>query len=99
MFVRAKPIAKVARSTAIKLVQEHEAEIRRSAVSLSRRRLRGPLGLAAAVFIDAVQLNPRPAAQLACPACAALNPRNANFCGQCGSRLSVAGPSTAGPGP
>jgi hypothetical protein len=69
--------------------QEHEDEIKRTALKAARMKVRGPFGF---VF-DAVSNGlrdeaPAQAPVRACPACNAANTPNARFCAQCGVRLT-----------
>jgi hypothetical protein len=87
-LAEARPRAEKAAGDAWRYAQEHEDEIKRTALRAARMRVRGPFGF---VF-DAVRSGLReedasPPGTRLCEACGAGNTPNARFCSQCGASL------------
>ena len=90
LVTRAKPKVEEAGKDAIRYVREHEDEIKRAASTVARYRLPIPLRVA----FDSLrpdQNQTKPAAEIKCSDCEALNPHSAKFCNQCGSSLPEPG--------
>jgi zinc-ribbon domain len=80
---QAKPHAEKAAKDAWRYAQDHEDDIKRTALRGARMRVPG-LGLA----IDAMQSNePQTKDQTTCPACGTAFKPHARFCTECGAQL------------
>jgi hypothetical protein len=88
-----RPRVERAAKDALRYAQEHEDEIKRTALKAARVQVRGPFGFLFDAVNSGLRDGPAPsAAPGACPACEAPNPVSARFCSQCGTRLThVAG--------
>jgi ElaB/YqjD/DUF883 family membrane-anchored ribosome-binding protein len=92
-IARTRPQAEKAGKQAAQYVREHESEIKDAALKLAQTRLPGPLGMAAGALANGMSSQPGAKAG-ACPNCAAQNPPAANFCNECGTKLTTENPST-----
>lgn len=75
---------------ALDFAQEHEGELKDTAVKLARMRLTGPVGM----FVDALARPPateeaQKTFAIECAHCGAANPTVARFCNQCGKGLAT----------
>lgn len=83
----ARPQAENAGREAARYVREHETEIKDAALKLAQARL-GPLGMVVGSIANGVS-NEKGPAIASCSGCGTSNPRAANFCNECGQRLSA----------
>jgi hypothetical protein len=82
---KARPQVERSAKDAWRYAQDHEDEIKRTALRGARMRVRGPFGF----LIDALQSNggasqPQPA----CPSCGTPYAPSARFCTECGANLA-----------
>ena len=84
----ARPRVEKAAKDAWRYTQEHEDEIKRTALKAARMRVRGPFGFVFDAVSNGLRGEPRTAAEArACAACNAANAVSARFCSQCGARM------------
>jgi hypothetical protein len=88
MVEEARPRVEEAGRQAVGYVRDHEDEIKSTAVRLARARFVGPLGMVVDAVVAGASM-PRPAPEVACPACTATNPAGARYCNQCGDRIAT----------
>lgn len=81
-----KPKLQKAGEKTIAFARDHEPEIRQTAAMVVRSRMPLPLGF----VTDAIAPKPTQPTptQQRCSGCETINPVNANFCNNCGARLS-----------
>jgi hypothetical protein len=85
---QARPRVEKAAKDAWRYTQEHEDEIKRTALRAARTKVRGPFGFAFDAVSSGLRDRPAAAASRVCGACNAANPMSAKFCSQCGTRLA-----------
>lgn len=85
---QARPRVEKAAKDAWRYTQEHEDEIKRTALRAARTKVRGPFGFAFDAVSSGLRDRPAPAASRVCGACNAANAMSAKFCSQCGTRLT-----------
>ena len=84
----ARPRVEKAAKDAWRYTQEHEDEIKRTALKAARLRVRGPFGFVFDAVSNGMRNQARPAPEArVCLACDTGNPLSARFCSQCGAQL------------
>ncbi len=85
----ARPRVEKAAKDAWRYTQDHEDEIKRTALKAARLRVRGPFGFLFDAINNGLRDQAPPAPEFrVCGDCTAANALSARFCSQCGARLS-----------
>ncbi|HWC29344.1 MAG TPA: hypothetical protein VG845_04595, partial [Dehalococcoidia bacterium] len=84
----ARPRVEKAAQDAWRYAQEHEDEIKRTALRAARLNVRGPFGFVVDAMSNSVagSVSGETSAQRTCGACSAPSEPSARFCTQCGAR-------------
>jgi hypothetical protein len=85
---QARPRVEQAAKDAWRYTQEHEDEIKRTALRAARTKVRGPFGFVFDAVSSGLRERPASASSRVCGACDAANALSAKFCSQCGTRLA-----------
>ena len=85
---QARPRVEKAAKDAWRYTQEHEDEIKRTALRAARTKVRGPFGFVFDAVSSGLRDRPAAASSRVCRACDAPNALSAKFCSQCGTRLA-----------
>ena len=87
----AKPRVEKAAQGAMRYAQEHEDEIKRTALKAARLKVRGPFGFVVDAVVNGMREEAAPPRTQPCKACGTENAPVARFCSQCGANMTVTG--------